>query len=75
VFFGLWHPAFAGVDDEETTVDAADTRKHVAKKSNVSGNVDERDVIDVREPEVDRETAPLLLFEFVGVDAGECANE
>ena len=79
VLLALRLPALGGGDDEEAGVDAADAGEHVAEEAHVAGHVDEADrlAVDhaVGEAEVDRQAAPLLLLEAVGVGAGEQADE
>ena len=79
VLLALRLPALGGGDDEEAGVDAADAGEHVAQEAHVAGDVDEADrlAVDdaVGEAEVDRQAAPLLLLEAVGVGAGQQAHE
>jgi hypothetical protein len=72
VLLGLRLPALRRGDDEQADVDGADPSEHVAQEPDVPRNVDEADPRPgrqdgVREPEVDRESAPLLLLEPVRV--------
>ena len=76
VFFTLRFPALGGGHHEQTRVDSAYPREHVAQETDVSGNVDEADAFSrgqhrVGEPEIDGETPPLLLGESIGIGAGE----
>ena len=66
--------------DEEHQVDAADAGQHVLDEALVAGHVDEAEAeagreLQVREAEIDGDAAALLLFEAVGVDAGEGFDE
>ena len=80
VLAGLGHDALVRRDDEHHEVDAARARRHRADEPLVAGDVhDARHGAvgqrQVREAELDRDPAPLLLAEPVGVDPGERADE
>ena len=80
VLLGLRLPALGGGDDEQAGVDGADAGEHVAQEPDVTGHVDEADrprrrAAVVGEAEVDRQAAPLLLVEAVGVGAGQGEDE
>ena len=66
-------------DDEQAGVDLSDADEHVADEPIVAGHVDEVERVprrrDVGVPDVDRQAAPLLLGQAVGVDAGQRAQE
>ncbi len=73
-------PSLGGGHDEHASGHAPDTGQHVAEELHVTGHVDEaqlgtRRQRRVREPEVDREPAPLLLLEPVGVGSGQRENQ
>ena len=72
--------ALAGVDDEQEEVDPGRAGDHRAHEALVPGNVDDREPPPVRElerrvAEVDRDPAPLLLGQPVGVLPGQRADE
>ena len=76
VLLGLRLPTLVGGHDEEYEPHGSDAGEHVADELLVAGDVDEPDLAPARQrrpgvAEVDREPAPLLLGEAVGVDAGE----
>ncbi len=75
----LRHDGFVGGDDEHDRVDPARAGQHVADEPLMTGHVHERDldvpVAPVREPEVDGDAARLLLFQPIGVGAGERQDE
>ena len=79
VLLALRLPALGGGDDEQAGVDAADAGEHVAEEADVARHVDEADRLAVGdavgEAEVDREPAPLLLLEAVGVGPRERPDE
>ena len=79
VLAGLRHHGLVGRDDEEHRVDPARAREHVADEPFVARNVDERHPyaipLGVREAEIDRDPAPLLLGQPVGVDPGQRLHE
>src|SRR5258708_38150843 len=59
---------------------SARPRQHVGDDPRVAGHVDDADLeparqAEVREAEVDRHPAPLLLREAIGVDAGEGSDQ
>ena len=69
-----------GRDDQQHQIDAADSRQHVAHKALVAGDVHEAQVqrlavrthqVEVRKAEVDRDAAPLLFLQPVGIDSGQ----
>src|SRR5262249_8808830 len=77
---GLRHHALVRGHDQEHSVEAVDAGQHVANEAGVAGNVDYADQATTRqgqvgEAEVDRHTAPLLLFETVGVDPRESLDQ
>ena len=72
----LRHDALVGRDHHGDDVDAGRARDHVLDELLVPRHVDDADVlavreVEVREAEVDRHPALLLLVQAVGVDAGE----
>ena len=74
VLLALGLPAFGGGDHEQAGVDGAHAGQHVAKETNVAGNVDEADAgarrqHGVSEAEIDREPAALLFLEAIRVGA------
>jgi hypothetical protein len=76
VFFALWLPALGCSNHEQARIDTADARQHVGQEADVAGDIDEADAIagrqnSVGEPEVDGETAPLLLGEAIRIGAGD----
>ena len=76
VLLRLRLPSLGRGDHEQAGVDAADTGQHVAQEPHVAGDVDEADPGPRRqrrvgETQIDRETAPLLLLEAIGIGAGE----
>ena len=80
VLLGLGHPSLVGVHHEEAAVDAAHSGQHVPEITHVTRNVDERDPlavgrVQVREPQIDGESAFLFLGPTIGVGAGEGLDE
>ena len=79
VLLALRLPTLGRGDDEQAGVDATDAGEHVAQEPHVTGHVHEADGLTVEhgvgEPEVDRQAAPLLLGEPVGIGAGEGQHE
>ncbi len=76
----LRHHRLVGRDDQHHGVDAVGAGQHVAHEALVARNVDERGdqrrpELGVREAEVDRDAALLLLRKAVGIGAGERAHE
>ena len=76
----LRHHRLVGRDHQYHGVDAVCAGQHVAHEALVPGHVDEGghdpgSELRVREAEVDRDPALLLLFEPVGVGARECPHE
>ena len=76
----LRHHAFVGGDDDKREIDARRAGDHRAHECFVTRNVDDADRADAvererREAELDRDAAPLLFGQPIGVDAGERANE
>ena len=72
MLLGLRLPAFRRGDHEHAARDAADAGEHVRQEAHVARDVDEAEAgarrqRHVSEPEVDRETASLLLRQPVGV--------
>ena len=72
--------ALAGVDDEQEEVDPRRARDHVADEPLVPRNVDQREPTSVGQvergvAEVDRDPAPLLLGQPVGVLPGQGPHE
>ena len=66
MFLRLRHPAVVRRDDKESKIDRADARDHVAHKIFVPGNVNHADrktgQCEMREPEIDRDSAPASSF-------------
>ena len=80
VLLALRLPALRGGDHEQAGVDPADAGEHVPQEPHVARDIDERDRLARRqcrvgEAEVDREPAPLLLCEPVGVGARQREHE
>ena len=80
VLAGLRHHRLVGRDHQQHGVDAVGTGQHVAHEALVPGHVDEGGhdpgaELRVREAEVDRDPALLLLLEPVGIGAGERLDE
>src|SRR5438105_10240738 len=76
VFDGLRHDTFVGRDDEKHSVKTVDAGQHVANETGVAGHVHDSDQpaarqLEIREAEVDGHAPALLLFEAVGIDAGQ----
>ena len=75
----LGHDGLVGGDDEEHRFDPARAGQHVANELLVARHVHERDAhavpLGVRESQIDRDAAPLLLGEPVGVDAGQSPDQ
>ena len=72
--------ALAGVDHEQEEVDPGRAGDHVADEALVAGDVDQREPPPVRQverrvAEVDRDPAPLLLGQPVGVLSGQRPHE
>ena len=77
---GLRLNGFVGRDREQHQVDAADAGQHVFDEALVARHVHETQPeigrqLQVREADIDRNAAPLLLFQAVSVDARECFHE
>ena len=80
VLLGLRLPPLVGRHHEQHQAHRPDARQHVADEAFVARHVDEPDLAAGRQraprvAEVDRESAPLLLFEAVGLDTGEAHDE
>ena len=76
----LRHHAFVGRDHEQHDVDPADAAQHVLDEALVPRHVDDAEVDacgrhERREPQVDRDAAPLLFRQAIGVDSGQAAHE
>ena len=76
----LWHDARVRRDDEQREVDAGRACDHRANECLVSGHVDDTelpDAVEVQrcEAEIDGDAATLLLWQPIGVHAGERAHE
>ena len=76
----LRHHAFVGGDDEQREIDSRRAGDHRAHERLVTRDVDDADRADPleherREAELDRDAAPLLFGQSIGVDAGQRANE
>src|SRR5208283_5389957 len=84
VFAGLRLDGFVSRNHEQHQIDAADSRQHVAHEAFVAGNVHETHAdglsrgageIEVGETDVDGDAAPFLLFQAIGIDAGQSAHQ
>ena len=80
VLAGLRHHAFVGCDHEQHEVDAAHARQHVLDEALVPRHVHDAGVHaaggqERGEAEIDRDAAPLLLGEAVGVNARQPSHE
>ena len=80
MLLGLRHYAVVGGDGEEDEIHAVRAREHVADEALVAGHVDDARAlaaqrVEVREAEVDRDAALLLLLETVRVLSRECPHE
>ncbi len=80
VLAGLGHDPLVGRDDHGHDVDPGGAGHHVLDELLVARDVDHPQVlaarqVDVREPELDRDPALLLLLEAVGVDARGCLDQ
>ena len=75
----LRHHRFVGGDHEHDEVDAADAGEHVLDEALVAGDVNEGEVDAanrlMREPEIDRDAARLLLLEPIGIGPRQGAHE
>ena len=76
----LRHDAGVGGDDEQREVDAGRAGDHRAHERFVARHIDDAELADAlederRESEIDRDAAPLLFRQPVGVHAGERADE
>ena len=76
VLAGLRLDGFVGRDHEQHQVDAAHAGQHVLDEALVARDVDEAQAqrgrqLQVREPQVDGDAAPLFFLQPVGVDPGE----
>ncbi len=77
VLAGLRHHPFVGGHDQQRAVDPRRPGDHGVHETLVPGDVDEREldlprrVRERREPEHERDAAPLLLGQAVAVDAGQ----
>ncbi len=74
-----FQPSVAATTNTQA-VDATDAGEHVAQEPHVTGHVDEAELLTgrqrhVREAEIDRQPAALLLLEAVGVGAGQREHE
>ena len=77
---GLGHDTLVRGDDQHHRIDPVRAGQHVANEARVARNVDDADLpsarqAHVREAEVDRHSAPLLLGEPVRVDAAQRGDE
>jgi hypothetical protein len=80
VLLGLRHDAVVRRDDEQRHVDAVRPSEHVADEALVPGDVDDAGPlaageIEMREAEVDRDAALLLLLQAIRVLPGEGAHQ
>ena len=79
VLLGLRHHAVVGRHDQQDEIDAVRAGQHVADEALVPGHVDHAGFdsagIEVREAEIDRDTALALLLQPIGVDAGQRLDE
>ena len=80
VLVRLWPSALARVDDEQEEVDAGRARDHRPHEALVARHVDDGEPAPVRElerrvAEVDRDPAPLLFRQPVGVLSGQRPHE
>ena len=76
----LRHDAFVGGHHDEREIDARGAGDHRPNERLVARDVDDADRPDAvererREPELDRDAAPLLLGQPIGVHAGEREHE
>ena len=76
MFVGLRHRTLIGCHHEEHGVDAVNSGQHVLEESLVPGHVDDAQVasagqVHVSKAEIDGHPSALLLFQAVGVDAGQ----
>ena len=75
MFLRLRHPAVVGGHDEQREIDRAQSGDHVANEIFVSGHIDhahgKTGQREMREAEIDRDTARLFLGQTIGVDAGQ----
>jgi hypothetical protein len=67
---------FIGRHDEQDEIYSGDAGEHVLDEALMAGNIDEAEPqrgreLQVGEADIDGDAAALLLFEAVGVDAGE----
>src|SRR5256886_10621147 len=80
VLLGLRHRALVGGDDQQGDVDPGRSGQHVLDERLVARDVHHARLHGVgerqgREPQVDRDAAPLLLLPAVGVDPGQRLDE
>src|SRR6476620_3019431 len=76
MFTCLWLDGLVGRDDKHHGINAARAGEHIFDKFFVPGDVYKSDAdlcrkLQVREPEIDGNTAPLLFLEAVRVNAGQ----
>jgi len=71
---------FVGGDNHQHQIDSAHAGQHIANKTLVAGNVDEAEAdflaagsreFQMREAEIDGNTASLLFFQTICINAGE----
>ena len=77
---GLRHHPLVGRDHQNHQVDSAHARQHVAHEALVARHVDQshgRRVADrqLGKAQVDRDPAQALLFQPIGVDSGQGADQ
>ena len=80
VFASLGLDRFVGRYHQHHRVNAARPREHVLDKTLVARHIDKTDTLaagqsDMREAEIDRNTACLFLGQTVGIDSRERADQ
>lgn len=64
-----------GGDDEQQQIDATCSGQHILDEALMPGDIDKAKIAEVREAQVDGNAAALFLFETIGINAGECADQ
>ena len=76
MFARLRLDGLVGGDDEQQQIDAACSGQHILDEALMPGDIDKaRRLREVREAQIDGNAAALFLFETIGIDAGEGADQ
>ena len=80
MFARLWFHGFIGCNHQENRFDARRTGKHVADKAFVAGHIDKTQALAARqhqrrEAKINRNAAPLLFGQTIGILTSEGADK